>query len=186
MKIYLIIYLTIAVLSNTIGPLAKKVNSVVKETRSMTITRLINKPNAKKREDLFIEIILRTLAILFFPILYISLLIEYFRFTYTPSWLKKELNDSRLYYWKMGGAGTIMCKDCDFKQDIVSFLHGVDDWNRTGYQCQQCGKFLEIKNKLHLSVVKKCDCGGDLNRKKPIFCPKCKTNNVTYDIRYIT
>ena len=164
MKIYIIIYLTIGVLSNIIGPLAKKVNKIVKETRSSTITRLINKSNAKRREDLLIEIILRTLTLLFFPILYISLVVEFFRYNYTPPWLKKILNDPRLYYSRMGDFGAISCLECDFKQDIVSFLHGADNWSRTGYQCQECGKFLVIDNKLHFTDGKKCDCGGDLDR----------------------
>jgi hypothetical protein len=185
MKIFLISYLSIGILSNIIGPSAKKLNSVVKETRSATITRLLNKPKVKKREDLFIEVILRILAILFFPILYISLVVEYFRFSYTSPSMKKILNDPHLYYWRMGGFGTIRCFNCDFEQDIVSFLHRIDDW-KTGYQCQKCGKFQVIENETHGSDCKKCDCGGDLEREKPIFCPRCKTTHVSYRLKYIT
>ena len=129
---------------------------------------------------------LRTFSILFFPILYIALVVEFFRFKYTPPWLKKILNDPRLYYWRIGGAGIIRCQECDFEQSIISFLHGANNWNKTGYQCQNCGKFQEIENDLHGSTVKKCDCGGGLDREKPIFCPKCKTTNVYYDLTGIT
>jgi hypothetical protein len=186
MKIFLISYLAIGILSNFIGPSARKLNSVIKETRSATITRLINKPKVKKREDLFIEVILRILTIFFFPILYIALVVEFFRFSYTPPWLKKILNDPRLYYWRMGGFGTIRCLECDFKQDIVSFLHGIDSCE-TGYQCQRCGKFHAlVENDMHPDANKQCNCGGDLDRGKPIFCPSCKTTHVTYILKYIT
>jgi hypothetical protein len=186
MKIFMIAYLMTGILSNFIGPAAKKVNSVFKQTRSATITRLLNKSVAKKREDLFIEVILRILTILFFPILYIALVVEFFRFKYTSPSLKKELNDPHLYYWRMGGFGTIRCLDCDFIQDIVSFLHGINSCE-TGYQCQRCGKFHAlVENDLHLDANKQCNCGGDLDRERPIFCPKCKTTHVAYKLKYIT
>ena len=180
----LIIYLTIGLLSNVIGPVANRLNKTIKETRSAKITRLINKPAAKKREDLFIEVMLRILTILFFPVVYVALLIEFFRFKFQWPWLYSMSKDNRLYYWRMGGCGKIQCLECNFEQDIVSFLHGVNK-NITGYQCQECGKFHEIHNRSPFSLIKKCDCGGELDREKPIFCPICKSNNVVYNFKYI-
>lgn len=93
--------------------------------------------------------------------------------------------DKHLYYWKMGGAGTIRCLECNFQQKIISFLHGAN-WNNSGYQCQKCGKFHEIECDLDNSKRKRCECGGKLDRDKPIFCPKCKTTNLSYYLRIIT
>jgi hypothetical protein len=41
--------------------------------------------------------------------------------------------DKRLFFTAMGGKGKIQCSECDFQQEIVSFLHGAN-WNNTGYQ----------------------------------------------------
>ena len=32
----------------------------------------------------------------------------------------------------------------------------------------------------------KCDCGGKLEREQILFCPKCKSKNLSYDMGYIT
>ena len=31
-----------------------------------------------------------------------------------------------------------------------------------------------------------CGCGGELSREKTIFCPKCKSTKLKYDMEYIT
>ena len=80
----------------------------------------------------------------------------------------RKIYDDRLYFIKMGGAGTISCLECGFEQEIVSFLHGVS-WDSTGYQCQKCGKFHKIENERNNFRRKKCECGGKLERDKPIF-----------------
>ena len=94
-------------------------------------------------------------------------------------------DDNRLYYWKMGGKVIISCVECDFDETIVSFLHGLS-WTSSGYQCQKCGKFHAIEHDMSNSKGKSCDCGGKLDRDKPIFCPNCISFNVTYHILYIT
>lgn len=105
--------------------------------------------------------------------------------------------DTNLYFRYMGGAGTVYCCDCRFSEDIISHLHGVEvddsgfeiETFSSGYQCQSCGKFhtldsSEIKKVEESS--KQCDCGGKLEREKPVFCPKCKSRNMKYDMEYIT
>lgn len=97
--------------------------------------------------------------------------------------------DTNLYFSWMGGAGTIICCDCSYKEDIVSFVHGFDDGGIangvTGYQCQSCGKFHSLEDGED-GNNKQCDCGGKLERDKPIFCPECKSKKVQYSMRYIT
>ena len=85
----------------------------------------------------------------------------------------------------MGEAGIIRCLECDLEQEIVSFLHGVS-WDSTGYQCQKLGKFHGIESERNNSRRKRCECGGKLERYKPIFCPACKTYNVRYQQIIIT
>jgi DNA-directed RNA polymerase subunit M/transcription elongation factor TFIIS len=181
MKIFLITYFLIGVSSNIVGPLAKRLNKTSKVTNSSKITGLLNKPKVKNEVGFLTEIILITLTILFYPIMYLLLMIDFFFVRRPKPW------DNYLYYWRIGGAGAIKCLKCDFKENIISFLHGADDdWNKTGYQCQKCGKFHVIENGLNISEIRKGNCGGDLEREKPIFCPKCKTKKVTFLLKYIT
>ena len=96
--------------------------------------------------------------------------------------------DNFLYFTNMGGAGKIHCNLCELSQDIVSFLHGFgeDPWSYSGYQCQQCGMFHAIEHDMDNTAGKKCECGGQLERDKPLFCPKCGTKDVFYNMSYIT
>ena len=96
-----------------------------------------------------------------------------------------SMDDNLIYYWKMGGVGTIFCNKCDFNQEIVSFLHGRN-WSNTGFQCQNCGKFHEIECDSENSLGKLCDCGGVLSREEPVFCPNCRTTDIRYGMSYIS
>ena len=49
--------------------------------------------------------------------------------------MKEYVNDGFLYYYRMGGAGTVFCNDCGKSEEIVSFVHGDYDTS-VGYQCQ--------------------------------------------------
>lgn len=91
----------------------------------------------------------------------------------------------------MGGSGYIKCKDCDYQEGVLSFLHWLIDpedrslYSISGYQCQSCGKFHEIRDSQETDDMK-CECGGELSRDKPIFCPQCKSKNVEYIMGMIT
>jgi len=90
-----------------------------------------------------------------------------------------------IYYYSMGGAGTISCKDCGYKEAITSFVHGISDaaW---GYQCQSCGKFHSLNNAQKAAKPLTCSCGGELSRDEALFCPQCKSKSMRYDVAYIT
>jgi len=118
-----------------------------------------------------------------------------------------EKRNKKLYFSHLGGLDTISCFDCGYKEDVVSFLHGLkradcdkdcedEDCDEEsdecfegaaiGYQCQSCGKFHElneIENKVKPLI---CPCGGELSRDKHLFCPKCKSTNMKYNCRIIT
>ena len=102
------------------------------------------------------------------------------------------MKEEPLYFTSMGGMGTIFCKSCDFKEEIVSFLHSQEhvekEWHESGYQCQSCGNFKAITNDDDIDnfASELCSCGGKLSRKLPLFCPKCKGRNLKYRLRIIT
>ena len=87
----------------------------------------------------------------------------------------------------MGGAGDIICRNCFYKERIISFLHGFgkDRWTNSGYQCQSCGKFHSIENARKLDHLPSCECGGKLSRDEVLFCPKCRSTNLEYEMQYI-
>jgi hypothetical protein len=107
--------------------------------------------------------------------------------------LDKRLADERaegIWFHYMGGHGVITCKDCDHSEEVTSFIHGVNI-SSAGFQCQTCGKLSSIRavgpergDERKESL--KCNCGGQLKRDKVIFCPTCKSKNLSYQMQYIT
>lgn len=98
-----------------------------------------------------------------------------------------ENTDTNLYFRYMSGSGFMNCCDCGYSESITSSWHSFDDFGApsdgvAGYQCQSCGKFYSLGYK----DDRQCDCGGELEDEKPVFCPKCKSKNVKYVCRCIT
>lgn len=103
---------------------------------------------------------------------------------------QQEQKDDFLIFVNMTGAGTITCNDCNYEENIIAFTHGFDENDctdsNTGYQCQSCGKFQAL-TQCDINEKKfTCECGGLLDREKPLFCPQCKSKNVIYGTKYIT
>lgn len=183
----LFIYLSIGVLSILFGPLARKLNIEIARINKDYKLRLEwgNKDFPAWKKTAYI-VTLRSLGILFYPLLCMILLHDYY-YENTLKGNKKPMNsdENLLYFFKMGGAGKVTCSDCNTGNEVVSFLHNMDAWSNTGFQCQTCGQFHEIVNWKD-GVTNNCNCGGNLERDEPIFCPKCKSNNVAYRMSYIT
>jgi hypothetical protein len=97
-------------------------------------------------------------------------------------------DDGKLRFQNMGGKGNLNCQNCFHTEEVVSFLHGfgADPWTNNGYQCQNCGKFYAIEYDRKLAKLPSCDCGGELSRDKPIFCPKCISFKVNYHCTLMT
>jgi hypothetical protein len=97
-----------------------------------------------------------------------------------------------LEYSRMGGAGEIHCHDCGFRQEITSFTHGFTMGPAAsadeGRQCLQCGRFTTVHRKGNPPVtpVPPCECGGELSRDHFLFCPKCRSRKLKYDMSFIT
>ena len=93
-----------------------------------------------------------------------------------------------LYFECINGVGNIYCRKCGFTEEITSFTHAGRKSSTTGYQCQSCGKFTTITTLSgDKTNIEPCyNCGGKLEREKPIFCPKCKSTKIKYSMRYCT
>lgn len=185
MKIFIIIYLLLGFILSCFGSLAKSMSSEIR------ITQFNASKYFRLRKTLF-AITLRTVSTLLYPIYYY----DYF-------FIKKELvankhlpkfkEDGKLYFHKMGGGGEIHCKLCNYSEPIISFTHGYEPIPRSrrthtsGCQCEDCGKFNTIDGyEGERDIVKNCECGGKLNKDKPLFCPNCKSQNIGYQLTYLT
>jgi hypothetical protein len=103
--------------------------------------------------------------------------------------ISRKLTRNLLYFYHITGGGIIECFNCGYNEEITALFHGFGNnpWSNLGYQCQSCGKFLEVKsrwnNNPHASI---CECGGLMSREEPIFCPKCRSNQVKYSCIILT
>ena len=52
-----------------------------------------------------------------------------------------------LRFQRMGGVGQLRCADCGLSQEVLSFTHGFDGSDTSGYQCQSCGAFHAVDYK---------------------------------------
>ena len=139
-------------------------------------------PPAPITKIVMFVIIMSVIFITFWPVL---LFIELRRngFGFIGGILKRQ--DSSLTFGTIGGAGVLVCGDCNYSVKIISFLHGTNDCT-TGYQCQSCGQFVQVNDSLSDVIEKGCQCGGNLSREEKLFCPKCGSKRVRYLMEYIT
>jgi hypothetical protein len=157
-----------------------------------------------------IVLIIRLLLAAFFPVVLVIHVIDHFRVikrgnSFVPfddetiqAKIKKEReekkkavidNRSFLYFKNTFGGGIIRCPGCGYEEEINGSTHGFGDPVEffDGYQCQICGKFHTVTICGNENIILyKCDCGGELSRDKPIFCPKCKARDVSYQWTYMT
>lgn len=101
-----------------------------------------------------------------------------------------RLAEGLWFQYSMGGRGNLRCIDCNHSEEVTSFIHGMYE-SVTGFQCQACGRFAAIEsggpghaNEYASSLV--CVCGGPLDREKVVFCPNCRSRNLTYELGVIT
>lgn len=189
MRLIILIYFIIGILSCKIGPIARFLNEKFKESKGIPIINPSSqKPKTRRKVEIATKITMRIIVVLIFPLLYFLWAYDYFR----PS--QKNINsipikvDNYLYFSRMKGKGKIHCNECGFEEKIVSFLHGFGQplWTNTGFQCQNCGMFHQIEFDSNNSKGVKCECGGNLDNQKPLFCPKCRTKNMSYYVEYLT
>lgn len=143
-----------------------------------------------KAKLLAFELTLSAVAALLWPALAIMLLQQRAtELSKQRQW--EERVRSGIEFSMMGGAGSVRCRDCSYEQEIVSFTHGYSDTgptSQTGVQCLQCGKLTTIAEggDNDTDVGTPCECGGTLSRDHVLFCPKCRSKNLLYEMSYIT
>lgn len=116
---------------------------------------------------------------------------------------KERTNESALTFSKISEHGSITCNDCGAKMEhVAAFTHSfMDAW--IGRQCPNCGHFCEehnVSKEYHVlgdaTEDFLCPQCGYLIRKKeesifkgnnvPLFCPHCKSKNLSYHCEYLT
>ncbi len=182
-------YLLVGLLLGTLGPGGQDIAKEVKRARGTPLSNAaMEREQPSELRLLWFRVAITVAFALLWPI-----------FTYGILKDRRELAAARkavaeeskgLRYCYMGGCGIITCKDCRHSEDVTSFIHGIDS-SVSGFQCQWCGKFHSVNaggrgqaNQYERALV--CDCGGPLDREKVLFCPSCKSQNLSYDLREIT
>ena len=188
MKTALFIYLLIGLLLNLLGPVAESLREKLEDRR--------DEPTPSWK-NIFYEVFVRALVIVFYPLLYWALGYTYFeekRQSRDIDPKYREDNYRHVRNLSVGKNGH--CNDCGFNQKIISLLHssrhgscgcfkedrsdGFEEgrWSIISYQCQQCGKFNEIERDMTNARGQICECGGKLELEMPVFCPKCRSKDV--------
>ena len=189
-EILALLYLAVGLLLGTVGPAGKSISKEVAKARGSPLVNAITErePPSELKLGLF-RLIITLGFILLWPV-----------FTYG---IVKDQRDERarmkafadeqaegLRFQYMGGCGSLKCNDCEHSEDVTSFIHGIEE-SVTGFQCQTCGRLAAIEsggpghaNEYARSLT--CGCGGPLDREKVLFCPNCRSKNLTYDLRFIT
>ncbi len=189
------VYLIIGLVSNLVGPLAKNFEKSLHDLKYSHMDGFYENgnPPVPKHKLIQFEVLFRIFILVGFPFLYSIVIIDDIKYRKRKKlsdirWAEqKELSKKGLLFSShlMGGMGDISCKDCDFEQSILCAAHFADDSFSYGYQCQSCGKFHSINSK---NNNLKCDCEskGDLSRDHLLFCPKCKSHNLKYELTMMT
>jgi hypothetical protein len=182
-------YLFIGLLIGTVGLGGKEISDEVKRSRGSEFTNALMYKKPPSELKLFLFRFIATAAfILAWPIFTYSIMKEQGR----QFDLEKTLEEKSkgLWFSYIGGCGKIRCIDCDYSESITSFIHGINS-SSTGFQCQSCGKLSSIRsggpgraNQYEEGLD--CECGGKLDRDKVIFCPSCKSENLIYQMEFIT
>lgn len=155
--------------------------------RRSFIDAVRGKPPIPRFKFMLFRFVLSLATVIFWPIL-------------LPS-IKRESQDPGTRVWKnqataipkenglrfemMGGAGQLLCDNCEYSQEIISFIHGVNTCTM-GYQCQSCGRLVNIKDSFVFKASTTCECGGILSRDSALFCPACRSRALHYNMRFIT
>jgi hypothetical protein len=184
------VYIAIGCVVVIIGPGAKMISEQIVGARVTPLTTAItgHKPVPENKLIAF-----RLLLSLVFVILWPLLLTTSFRHMREREYKDIESRHAEgIEFSRMGGRGTIHCTECNFSEDITSFMHGMTDSGEncctTGFQCLSCGKFLAIySEEAKLSnALTRCECGAEIARDHILFCPRCRSKKLQYHLSVIS
>lgn len=182
-------YLAIGILLVVVGPVAENISREIDRARGTPLSNAFMEREKPPESKLLLARITITIGFVLLWIIFIwGILKEHWNIQDTRKRVHEKYKG--LWFSYMGGHGTIRCKDCDHTEEVTSFIHGTNS-SSSGFQCQVCGKFASIRsggpgqaNEYEDSLV--CECGGSLERKKALFCPQCKSEDLSYRTLYIT
>ena len=181
-------YLAIGVLLATVGPAGKVISDEIKRVSNPLLYAANDQHLPSKKKILLLRVLLTIGMILLWSILIWGVIKELkFQSQIEKDHIEKSVG---LWFQRMGGCGSIHCQDCQHSEKITSFIHGIDS-SYSGFQCQSCGKIATLTgggrgkaNQYKESLI--CNCGGKLDRDKVIFCPQCRSKNLSYFMEFIT
>ena len=188
-EIGLLLYWIAGLLLGTIGPAGRSIQREVENARGTPFTNEIMGRQAPSETKLFFFKLTVTLGFsLLWPFLLRGALKSNKEHEHITD--QEDTANQGLKFQYMGGHGTISCNNCDFQQSQTSFIHGIST-SRSGYQCQACGKLTSNTRTQNDSQETEraelvCECGGKLEREQVLFCPDCKSTNLSYSMEYIT
>ncbi len=186
------IYLIVGLCLVVVGPAARSLSDQVSRIRGSDLANaLTSREKVPDGKLLAFRLTLSIVFALLWPLILVSVLREKTKAdTERRAW--KLRVESGIEFSRMGGAGAIHCSACGFEQDLVSFTHGyTDDGERCCHQscqCLSCGKFIAVHGigePAHFTVTS-CECGGEFSRDHVLFCPKCRSRDLRYDMHFIT
>ena len=188
----LLLYLLIGVALVIAGPAKESISREIEKTRFRALADEIQGRGTLSERGLFVYRLILALGVfLFWPLLLPGIVREN-RLKADESTSKVPQAQEGIEFQRMGGCGTVSCSQCTFKEDIISFLHGENDngeeISHSGYQCLECGKFTDvsrIRNTKQDNDVR-CNCGGKLSREHVLFCPTCRSKDLSYRTKFIT
>jgi hypothetical protein len=183
-------YLLLGLLLGTLGPGGQDIAQEVKRVRGTALSNAaMERVPPSELKLLWFRIAITIAFALLWPIFTYGILKDR-REAAAARKAVAERAPGLWFRYNMGGCGTITCNDCRHSEEVTSFIHGIDS-SVTGFQCQNCGKLHCVNsggrgraNQYERSLV--CDCGGPLDRDKLLFCPSCKSKNLSYFMQYIT
>jgi len=187
----ILIYLVIGLLLGTIGPAGKNISEEVAKARGTSLANafLEREQPSELKLGLF-RLIVTAGFILLWPFFIYGIVKDQGDKAASMKAFKDKHAEGLWFQYSMGGRGDLSCNDCSYSEEVTSFIHGISS-SSTGFQCQACGRFAAIEsggpeqaNEDAKRLV--CDCGGPLEREKVVFCPSCRSKNLTYDLRVIT
>ena len=189
-EIVLVIYLVIGVLLATIGPAGKDITVEVDRIRGSSLldAYLEREPPSELKLWIF-RVIITAGFVLLWPV-FIFDIMKAQRKTKEEDQVFEDKRSQGLWFHYLGGYGSITCKGCTHSESLTSFTHGRES-STAGFQCQECGKFAAIQSggpgkatEYKSSLI--CECGGKFEREKVLFCPECRSKNLSYDMEFIT
>jgi DNA-directed RNA polymerase subunit M/transcription elongation factor TFIIS len=194
MKTILLTYMAFGLLTNIIGPLASKMRE------DYDLSKPADRILSDDRFSLKSHLLLRFLVFLVYPIIYMEYLYSYWK--EQKAIQPTNVVKTGLFFHQMKGSGRVSCTNCGFNQRLTVSMRNdknANILNVQGSQCQNCGRFKEVSSaQSAFSTVKNvsnatltmetegCECGGTLSRDRVVCCPRCKSENMSYECLLLT